>query len=310
MGWHVPRRVHGHGPEGLMQTRSPIMKGLLLVIASRARRATLLVLAVFALPVTASTAAADTTVVPYGSQYRHSVYALGATPPDWASSSFDDFGFPVASAPFGSGGPCPLQSGVRTFWPVFSELLLRREFTLPTGATGVKVFIAVDNDVQVAVNGVDVSGGWLIHEGCAILDSFTILVPDSVVVAGRNLLAVLGRERGGDESYLDVQVTRGGPTAVSVHSLGASRRPKGTLVRWRTSSEADILGFDLFREQNGQPMKPNRTLIPSVFSGTTTGHAYSWLDRGAPRTGKLSYKLQAVHLDGTRSWIGTTSVRR
>jgi hypothetical protein len=54
-------------------------------------------------------------------------------------------------------------------------------------------------------------------------------------------------------------------------------------------------------------VKLNPTLISSVFGGTATGHAYSWLDRSAPR-GATRYRLQAVNLDGSRRWIGVTSV--
>jgi hypothetical protein len=56
-------------------------------------------------------------------------------------------------------------------------------------------------------------------------------------------------------------------------------------------------------------VKLNRTLIPSVFGGRATGHAYSWLDRSAPR-GAVKYRLQSVSLTGTRSWIGTAEAAR
>ena len=54
-------------------------------------------------------------------------------------------------------------------------------------------------------------------------------------------------------------------------------------------------------------MKLNRTLIPSVFGGTTSGHTYSWLDRRAPNR-IATYRLQAVSLSGKRSWVGSTVV--
>lgn len=101
------------------------------------------------------------------------------------------------------------------------------------------------------------------------------------------------------------------PTAVAVTFLRVSENAGGVLLGWRTAVEAGTLGFNAFRDVDGRLEKLNRTLIPSVFGGTTKGHSYSWLDRSAPRDNrKLRYRLQAGNLDGTRSWIGVTSVRR
>lgn len=103
----------------------------------------------------------------------------------------------------------------------------------------------------------------------------------------------------------------GGPTAVSVASFSARRTPGGVLLRWRTASEVDALSFNVYRAQDGKLVKLNRALILSRLGGTTTGHVYSWLDRSPTRgSRRLQYKLQAVHLDGTRSWVGATAVRR
>ena len=38
------------------------------------------------------------------------------------------------------------------------------------------------------------------------------------------------------------------------------------------------------------------------------GSAYSFLDRSAPRGG-ASYRLRAVHLDGSKRWVGSTGTR-
>ena len=98
------------------------------------------------------------------------------------------------------------------------------------------------------------------------------------------------------------------PTAVRVASLSASRSRKGVILRWRTGSEVDTLGFNLYRQRNGILLKLNETLISGVFGGSTGGHAYSWLDRRAPRAGALRYRLQAVSLDGKRNWVGSALV--
>ena len=103
-------------------------------------------------------------------------------------------------------------------------------------------------------------------------------------------------------------VVQSQPTAVSLSSLWATKTAKGTVVRWRTSQESQLLGFHVYRMQ-GKPLKLNRTLIRSVSGGTTRGHAYSWLDR-TPSKGAARYRIQAVTLNGTRSWIGLAVVAR
>ena len=94
------------------------------------------------------------------------------------------------------------------------------------------------------------------------------------------------------------------PTAARIAGLTAGPGRGGEFVSWRTASETDVLGFNLYRERGGRVVKVNRRLIASVFGGTVTGHSYSWLDRTAP-AGRLVYRLQAVSLDGSRAWLGT-----
>lgn len=99
------------------------------------------------------------------------------------------------------------------------------------------------------------------------------------------------------------------PTSVRLASFSVRSRRPGAELRWRTGSEADTLGFNVYRQQEGKPVKLNRTLIPCVFGGTATGQAYSWLDRSAP-TRAATYRLQAVSLSGKRSWVGTAATAR
>jgi hypothetical protein len=98
-------------------------------------------------------------------------------------------------------------------------------------------------------------------------------------------------------------------TAVRVSTFLIQRTNRGVNLRWRTASEADALGFNVYRQQNGKLLKLNQELIPSVFGGTASGHRYSWLDRSAAR-GPAKYRLQAVGLDGKRSWVGAANVAR
>jgi hypothetical protein len=150
-----------------------------------------------------------TVVVPFGAAgYKYQVVptdeGVGFERPD-----FDDSAFAVGDAGFGTReGYCPLNNpdAVKTDWPVGTDLLVRKTLDLPAGTTDVVVDVAVDNDVQVFVNGYDISGGLQTHEDCPDVD-FVFAVPDSVLRAGTNLLAVRARDRG-ILAFLDLSVTR------------------------------------------------------------------------------------------------------
>jgi hypothetical protein len=163
---------------------------------------TAFVLALLVLPGTAASQA--TTVVPYGaSGYRYEVVAHGALP-TFQSPGFDASGFSTGAAPFGSGGSCPLDPTVQTLWPIETDVLVRRTINFPSGASGVTIAIAIDNDAFVYWDGNLV--GSQIHEHCATRGSLIVSVPDALVHPGNNLLAVRGVDHG-VETFLDIRVT-------------------------------------------------------------------------------------------------------
>jgi hypothetical protein len=96
------------------------------------------------------------------------------------------------------------------------------------------------------------------------------------------------------------------PTAVTVRSLTAAPSRRGVVVRWRTASEARLLGFNVYRETDGRRLRLNPRLISSTAAG-----AYRYLDRSAPRGARvLRYWLRALSLDGSGTWFGPVSVLR
>lgn len=95
-----------------------------------------------------------------------------------------------------------------------------------------------------------------------------------------------------------------GTTVATLLGVSAHHTARGVLVRWRTSAIGGVAGFNVFRSDDGRLAKLNKTLIPSSFAGTFAPHRYSWLDRAAPVHRVLRYRLQAVGLNGTRTWIG------
>ena len=93
-------------------------------------------------------------------------------------------------------------------------------------------------------------------------------------------------------------------SSVAVARFGSHRIARtGVTATWRTRSELDVLGFDLYR--NG--VKLNARLIPARHSGEATGAAYRFVDRLAPRLHEPTYRLQVVSLRGSRSWFAVGS---
>jgi hypothetical protein len=95
------------------------------------------------------------------------------------------------------------------------------------------------------------------------------------------------------------------PTVVRIRSLDAVRAARGVVVRWRTAAEARTLGFNVYREQRGSRVRLNGALVPSAFSAA--GRAYSYLDR-RPLPRRTSYWIEAVGVEGSRSWYGPASL--
>ena len=152
-------------------------------------------------------------ILPYLSEgYRYLVGPHNHTV-GFESPEFDDSGFLIGDAAFGEcwdGVPpdcfCPLDSTVRTPWPLNTDILLRKTFFLPRGAFDVKVHVAIDNLIQVFVNGVEISKGMQSRHGCARRDYYIFSVPSKILVYGTNLLAVRARDVS-VISYVDLQVT-------------------------------------------------------------------------------------------------------
>lgn len=157
------------------------------------------------------------------------------------------------------------------------------------------VAISVDEGI-VAADGAraDPPANVSVAESVAANDS-AVVVPPAPVTVAETISA-------GDA----VTITSSQPTAVTVRSFMARRTAAGVKLTWKTVVAFGTLGFNLYREQRGELVKLNPRLIPRT--GSNQGHAYSWLDRAAPRApGTASYRLQAVSLNGRRSWVGSAA---
>jgi hypothetical protein len=146
-------------------------------------------------------------IVDYGaSGYLYEVVPTG-TVQGFEVPTFDDSAFQTGRAAFGLAlNGCPLDATINTSWASDMDILVRRDINLPTKTTGLNVHVAIDNDVIVYWNGVQI--GSAVHEGCAARDTLIAPVPNSVAVVGENVLAIRGIDRGAS-TYLDLQVRVG-----------------------------------------------------------------------------------------------------
>jgi hypothetical protein len=157
--------------------------------------------------------AAAQTIVPYADEgYKYLQIGYSATPPaGFQQADFDDSAWATGAAGFGVANGWDmclspvLPSG--SPWSVNSQLLVRKTFHLPARATNVKVGVAIDNDLQVWVNGHDVSGGKKTHTWCATRDSFIFSVDDAYLNHGGDNILVVDAFDYGILAYLDIQVT-------------------------------------------------------------------------------------------------------
>ena len=144
--------------------------------------------------------------------------AQGFEQPSYQATSQN--GWQTGLAAFGSsnlGQSCPtLVASVGTLWPNVpppTDMLLRKSYTLPAWWTaGLSVGIAIDNDFQAFVDGVNVTptsapgynpgSGFVQHENCAQRDSFIFPIPAH---GGSHVLAIRARDRG-TAAYVDTRI--------------------------------------------------------------------------------------------------------
>ena len=166
--------------------------------------------------------ATSTDIVPYQDSVYFYLSGDATVGVHFERPSFDASSWATGKGAFGSAnlaGSCQsLVSTVGTTWNNnpggTSYMLLRKSFMLPSWWTGgVKIGIAIDNDFQAFVDGVNVtptnaptydpSTGFVSHEGCATRDSFTF--PASAANGGLHVLAIRARDRG-TAAYVDTRV--------------------------------------------------------------------------------------------------------
>jgi Domain of unknown function DUF11 len=97
--------------------------------------------------------------------------------------------------------------------------------------------------------------------------------------------------------------------AVTMVSFRAVPGLRKVVLRWRTGSELDLLGFQVWRSRHGAAHRLNRRLIPAKGLNGVGGASYRLVDRSVRPGVRYRYRLQAVELNGTRVSFPALSVR-
>jgi hypothetical protein len=125
--------------------------------------------------------------------------------------------------------------------------------------------------------------------------SFYVIVYETTVNGGASYTLLV-------EGTGIIQTGSGGPTSADgIQSFRASSAPKGVLVRWRTRSAGDAVGFNLYR---GGLKKVRLTRSMVRASANAGGHSYSYLDRSARKGKAAPYYLEVVQRSGAKIMFG------
>jgi hypothetical protein len=116
-------------------------------------------------------------------------------------------------------------------------------------------------------------------------------------VWGGNLqarISTVGGEKTVNFSVQDV------PTAVELDSFTAEPQSDGVLLTWRTATELDVVGFNLYRSKSrgGPRTQLNAKLIASQMPGSAFGASYSFVDEAAAKGGRYYYWLEELDVHG------------
>ena len=169
------------------------------------RRLAMVLAVAGALAAAPSALAATVPAFGIGSTYQALVSAgHPATPSGWANPGFDDSGWASLAGPFsnaiGSSAGCSFPAGASSF-PVSGQVLARKAFFVPAGATNLHITGTIDNNAAVYLNGALVQ---------TVADGFCHTGGIDVVVAapapGLNVLAVQAEDTGGI-TFFDASAT-------------------------------------------------------------------------------------------------------
>ena len=138
-----------------------------------------------------------------------------------------------------------------------------------------------------------VAGGWGIPF-LGNVDDFTISVSGTAAAKPGGLASIWSVSNTTTTTY---NFEPSQPTGITVRSFDAAASGSTVTLRWETASEANLLGFRLWRssQANGGYEAVGPALIPAELA--PGGAAYTWSDTQVV-DGRWYYKLDAVATDG------------
>lgn len=106
-------------------------------------------------------------------------------------------------------------------------------------------------------------------------------------------------------------------TAADIGNVSGTVNTKGhAVVRWDTSNESRIVGFNVYRrvtrkdDADKRELKQiNAVLIPAKHPGTLTGDTYRFVDKAAKPGTTYRYRVEVIHNTGERVWTNMVRVR-
>jgi hypothetical protein len=119
--------------------------------------------------------------------------------------SYDASSWPAGQAGFGTtDGTCSWNNAtqVNTIWEPGTDMLLRHQLAIPSGATNVHITGTIDNNAEVYINGTLIDN---VQSGNCQADAIDVDIPAADISAS-NLLAIRATDLG-DADFIDVQVT-------------------------------------------------------------------------------------------------------
>ena len=113
---------------------------------------------------------------------------------------------------------------------------------------------------------------------------------------------------GGDEwvGVDDLSITAS-PLAVTLEEFTATPQADHILVAWRTSSEFDSVGFNLYRSSSASAPQTLLGFVPSQAPGGTQGASYAWQDFDVTPGITGYYWLEEIDLSGATLLHGPVS---
>ncbi len=100
-------------------------------------------------------------------------------------------------------------------------------------------------------------------------------------------------------------------TAVDVTGVKGVINKKGNIVvKWRTTSESQIAGFNVYRKNGkGEWKQVNANFIQAKNAGSTEGNKYRFADKQVKQGKTYRYKIEVKYLDNHSEWTKIVQVK-